>query len=61
METSNEETKRSREEFDNNEPNDDDNDWPPPFLITYDENTMRFGRVLEEASVEVDAAKNNSD
>ena len=48
--------KRRREEFDNYEPNDDDNDRTPPSLITYDENSMRFGRVLEEETAEVDTA-----
>ena len=49
--------KRSREEFKNYEPNDDNDDRHPPSPIAHDEDTMRFGRVLEEASVEVDAAR----
>ena len=48
--------KRRKEEFDNYTPNGDDYDGPPPSPLIYDENTMRFGRVLEEALGEVNPA-----
>ena len=46
-----------QEECESHTQNCDDDDTPPPSPLIYDENTMRFGKVLEEASVEVDAAR----
>ena len=49
--------RRRQEAFESYTPNGDDDDTPPPSPLIYNENTMRFGQVLEEASAEVDAAR----
>ena len=49
--------RRRQEECDSYTQNGDDDDRPPPSPLVYNKNTTRFGKVLEEASAEVDAAR----